>query len=186
MASATRPARCWRATTWAEAPSARPPTSARQGCTRRAGDPGFSPMTASTRSRPQASRGLTPVDPVRCLCSPRVIRKITGTLVLLLALSASPALASTHTWTGAVDQNWSTPGNWTGGAPTTGESGGTVVSFPAGSTSTMDISGLVVDQINFTGSGSTIGGSTPLGVNGAHFITDINDANGGNTIAAPV
>jgi len=110
-----------------------------------------------------------------------VIRKVTGTFVLLLVLSASPALASTHTWTGTVDQNWSTAGNWTGGAPTTGESGGTIVSFAAGSTSTMNISGLVVDQIDFTGSGSTIGGSTSLGIDGAHFITDINDPNGGNT-----
>jgi autotransporter-associated beta strand protein len=125
----------------------------------------------------------------RCFCglySPCVIRKITGTLALLFLLSASPARASTHTWTGVVNQNWSVAGNWTGGVPTTGESGGTVVSFPAGSTSTMDISGLVVDQINFTGSGSTISGSTPLGINGAHFTTAINDANGGNAITEPV
>jgi autotransporter-associated beta strand protein len=112
-----------------------------------------------------------------------MIRKITGTLALLFVLNAAPALASTHTWTGAVNQSWSVAGNWTGGAPTSGELGGTVVSFPAGSTSTMDVRGLVVDQINFTGSGSTIGGSTPLGIDGAQFITDVNDANGGNTIA---
>lgn len=117
---------------------------------------------------------------------PRVTRKIIGTLVLLFVLSASPALASTHTWTGAVNQNWSVAGNWTGGVPVTGESGGTVVSFPAGSTSTMDISGLVVDQIDFTGSGSTISGSTPLGIDGAQFTTDINDANGGNAITEPL
>ena len=113
-------------------------------------------------------------------------RKIIGTLVLLFALGASPALASTHTWTGAVNQNWSVAGNWTGGVPSTGESGGTIVDFPAGSTSTMDISGLVVDQINFTGSGSTISGSTPLGINGAHFTTAINDANGNNAIMEPL
>ncbi|HTA15028.1 MAG TPA: autotransporter-associated beta strand repeat-containing protein, partial [Solirubrobacteraceae bacterium] len=106
--------------------------------------------------------------------------------MLLFALGASPALASTHTWTGAVNQNWSVAGNWTGGVPSTGESGGTIVDFPAGSTSTMDISGLVVDQINFTGSGSTISGSTPLGINGAHFTTAINDANGNNAIMEPL
>jgi fibronectin-binding autotransporter adhesin len=115
-----------------------------------------------------------------------VTRKIIGTVMLLFFLSASPALASTHTWTGAVNQNWSVAGNWTGGVPTTGESGGTVVSFPAGSTSTMDISGLVVDQINFAGGGSTIGGSTPLGIGGAQFTTDVNDPSGVNTIAAPL
>ncbi len=118
--------------------------------------------------------------------TPLVTRKITGLLVLLFALSASPALGSTHTWTGAVNQNWSVAGNWTGGVPSTGESGGTIVDFPAGSTSTMDISGLVVDQINFTGSGSTISGGTALGIDGAHFTTDINDANGGNAITEPV
>ncbi len=112
-----------------------------------------------------------------------MIRKITGAVGLLFVLSASPALASTHIWTGPANGNWSVAGNWTSGVPTTGESGGTVVSFPAGSTSTMNISGLVVDQINFTGTGSTIGGSTPLGISGTHFITDINDANDGNTIA---
>jgi fibronectin-binding autotransporter adhesin len=103
-------------------------------------------------------------------------------LGVLFVLSASPALASTHVWAGPAGGNWSVAANWTGGVPTTGESGGTVVSFPAGSTSTMNIGGLVVDQINFTGSGSSIGGVTPLGISGAHFITDINDSNDSNAI----
>ena len=116
----------------------------------------------------------------------RVPAFVCAAAIVVTGLSASPALASTHVWAGPANGNWSVAANWTGGVPATGESGGTVVSFPAGSTSTMDISGLVVDQITFTGSGSTISGATPLGINGGHFITDINDANGGNTIATPV
>ena len=47
-----------------------------------------------------------------------------GTLIaavcLLALLGAAPALGATHTWIGPAGGKWSTPGNWTGGVPTTG------------------------------------------------------------------
>src|SRR5260370_29216581 len=44
-----------------------------------------------------------------------------------LELRLSPA---THTWTGAVNNLWSVPGNWTGGSPA-GDANADLV-FPAG------------------------------------------------------
>jgi hypothetical protein len=48
----------------------------------------------------------------------------------LLGISTA-VLGASHTWSGAVDSNWSTPGNWSaGGAPANGET--VVLVFPAG------------------------------------------------------
>ena len=113
-----------------------------------------------------------------------IYRVILG-VTLLVALNASPAVASVHVWTGAVNTLWSNAGNWTGGVPATGELGGTTVQFGSGTSSTMDIPGLTVDQIHFTGTGNTITGSTPLGINGSTLITNILDGSGGNTLAVP-
>ena len=92
---------------------------------------------------------------------------------------------ATHTWTNTLGTgNWSDPGNWTGGKPTTGESGGTIVVFGtvAGQlTSTQNIAGLVVDQIQFTTHpGNTINLTTQnLGLNGANMLNNITDSTGG-------
>ena len=113
-----------------------------------------------------------------------IYRVILG-VTLLVAFNASPAVASVHVWTGAVNTLWSNAGNWSGGVPATGELGGTTVQFGSGTSSTMDIPGLTVDQIHFTGTGNTITGSTPLGVNGSTLVTNILDGSGGNTLAVP-
>jgi hypothetical protein len=116
-----------------------------------------------------------------------IYRLIVGVgVTLLVALSATPAVASVHVWTDAVNTLWSNAGNWTGGVPATGEPGGTTVQFGSGTSSTMDIPGLTVDQIHFTGSGNTITGSTALNVNGSTLVTNILDGSGGNTLALPV
>jgi hypothetical protein len=74
---------------------------------------------------------------------------------MLVALGASPALASTHVWQGPTSGgSWSTAANWTNGLPTTGEPGGTIVQFSSSTSTTMNIAGLTVDQIHFTGTGS--------------------------------
>jgi autotransporter-associated beta strand protein len=118
----------------------------------------------------------------------RAIARLLLGLVVLMALSAPSALASTHTWNGPNNGLWSNGANWTGGVPTTGETGGTIVKFTGTSTasSTMDMSGLVVDEIHFTGTNQTIAGSTPLGINGATLVTNIADDAGGNTISVPL
>jgi autotransporter-associated beta strand protein len=108
---------------------------------------------------------------------------------LFAALGASPALASTHVWQGPPSGGlWSTAANWTNGLPTTGEPGGTVVEFGGSTSTTMNIAGLTVDQLHFTGTGNTIlaSGSTPLGVSGSVLLTNILDGAGGNTVAAPI
>lgn len=82
------------------------------------------------------------------------------TVGLLLALLPAPAAAATHTWTGANGLNWSDAGNWTGGAPTVGESNLALV-FPGGSTNcggTNDIVGLTVASISL-GNGCGITGN---------------------------
>ena len=80
-------------------------------------------------------------------------------LSVVLALTCLSALSSTHTWKGPANGNWSDVNNWTGGIPTSGESGGTIVQFNGGTTSIMNINGLIVDQIVFTGNNNVIGGT---------------------------
>jgi fibronectin-binding autotransporter adhesin len=105
--------------------------------------------------------------------------------ILVLALcGASPALGAIHLWIGPTNGTWSTAGNWIGGKPTSGESGGTIVEFDSSSTSTMDIAGLVVDQIDFTGAGNTINGSTPLTISGSVLVQNIVSEAAGNTLSS--
>jgi autotransporter-associated beta strand protein len=106
------------------------------------------------------------------------------TRLQLEALEDRLALA-THAWTNAAGTGlWSNALNWTGGKPTTGESGGTIVVLGTVSnqlTSTQDIAGLVVDQIQFTtNSGNTIKLTNQnLGLNGANLVSNILDSSGG-------
>lgn len=68
--------------------------------------------------------------------------------------------AGTHTWTGGgSDENWSNPANWSGGAPTVGESAPVIVIFTTGVTTTNNISGLVVDSLQFQAVGASVHGS---------------------------
>ena len=106
-------------------------------------------------------------------------------LFALALFGAAPALGATHTWIGPTNGAWSNPLNWSGGSiPTTGEAGGTIVQFSTGTSSSMDIAGLVVDEIHFTGANNTINGTTALGVNGSNLIENIVSDAGGNTLAA--
>lgn len=70
---------------------------------------------------------------------------------VLTFVGADPVLGATHTWIGPAGGKWSTSGNWSGGVPTNGEPGGTIVQFASNTTSTMDIAGLTIDQVRFTG-----------------------------------
>ena len=114
----------------------------------------------------------------RCLAS------AAGVLALALC-GAAPALGATHTWVGPSGGLWSTAANWSPASkPMTGESGGTVVQFDSGRTSTMDIAGLVVDQIRFTGASNTINGSAPLTISGSTFVQNIVSEATGNTLSS--
>jgi autotransporter-associated beta strand protein len=91
---------------------------------------------------------------------------------------------ATHTWTGAgpTHFNWSDPGNWSGGAPSSGESDIQLV-FPAISSNPSpelnnDVPGLTVTSIQFTGPQYTLkgdhitltGNTTISATAGVHFI----------------
>jgi autotransporter-associated beta strand protein len=103
---------------------------------------------------------------------------------MLVLLAAAPALAATHTWIGPPNGTWSNAANWSGGSvPTSGELGGTVVKFGSNTTSSMNIFGLVVDQIDFTGANNTINGTTPLAINGETLAQNIVSQGAGNTLA---
>jgi autotransporter-associated beta strand protein len=96
---------------------------------------------------------------------------------------------ATHIWTGASDHSsWSDPGNWSGGAPSAGESNVALI-FPqirpsgGGDFTINDITGLTIVSIQFTdhdyelgGNGITLAGDTTISMtgpgvtNGADFI----------------
>ena len=109
---------------------------------------------------------------------------VAAVIVALARFGAAPALAATHTWIGPINGTWSNPANWSGGKPTSGESGGTIVQFGANTTSYMDISGLVVDQIHFTGANNTINGIDALTISGSALVQNIVSDAGGNTLSA--
>ena len=114
-------------------------------------------------------------------------RRCAISFALLLAptlFGAAPALGATHTWIGPANGAWSNPANWSGGKPSNGESGGTIVQFGANTTSSMDISGLVVDQIHFTGNNNTINGTTTLTISGSNLVQNIVSGGSGNTLGS--
>lgn len=103
---------------------------------------------------------------------------------VLALLGAAPALGATHTWIGPAGGKWSTPGNWSGGVPTNGESGGTIVQFASNTTSTMDIVGLTIDLLRFTGEKNTVSGTTTLSINGSALFTNVLSEGVENTLAS--
>jgi fibronectin-binding autotransporter adhesin len=110
---------------------------------------------------------------------------LSAVVVALALCGAAPALGATHVWVGPPGGEWSKAANWGGsGVPTSGEPGGTVVQFGASSTSTMNIPGLVVDQIQFTGANNTIAGSTALTISGSTLFQNIVSEAAGNTLGA--
>ena len=93
---------------------------------------------------------------------------------------------ATHTWMGPAGGAWSTPANWNGGIPTTGETGGTIVQFGSNSTSVDDIAGLVIDQLHFTGGNNLVQGGSGivLAFAGSSSPDNIINDTGTNTIDA--
>ena len=89
--------------------------------------------------------------------------------------------ANTNVWTGAVNDLWSEPGNWTVGVPNAGD----VVTFgPYGaSTTTNDLpAGTVFSSLVFLGGGYTVNGNAIAltdGISNSNYISDI-------TINAPL
>ncbi|HEV3079466.1 MAG TPA: autotransporter-associated beta strand repeat-containing protein, partial [Gemmataceae bacterium] len=92
---------------------------------------------------------------------------------------------ATHIWVGpTVGGLWSAAANWNGGAPTSGEAGGTIVQFNGGIDSIDDIAGLVVNQIHFTADANTIRGITPLGIDGTTVANNLLNDAGSSTLDA--
>lgn len=97
------------------------------------------------------------------------------------------ARAGSHTWSGAVNNSWSQPGNWSaGGAPQWGEANITLV-FPAGATryaATNGVGQFAIDEIIISGDDYTIGGYgiTLTGI--AYYNLDCSGTN--NVIALPM
>jgi hypothetical protein len=81
-------------------------------------------------------------------------------VALLLGGLSSAASAATKTWTGAIDNLWSTAGNWVGGVPVAGDR----IAFPVSATNTTNTNdltaGTVFFDITFLGSGYIINGNT--------------------------
>jgi fibronectin-binding autotransporter adhesin len=111
---------------------------------------------------------------------------------LTLLLSALSSKASSHTWAGVgLSGFWSLPANWTGNnPPAAGEAAPVTISFPAGAArlnNTNNVSGLVIDQLSFTGAGYTINGSgtgTNITLRGSGGTVVLNAASTTNTIAS--
>ena len=67
------------------------------------------------------------------------------------------SVPATHVWSGAVNANWSTAGNWSsGGVPTSNEAGGTIVEIPIDDlTINQNIPNLTIAELRFTNPGSS-------------------------------
>lgn len=91
-----------------------------------------------------------------------LLASLTVLLSPLTLLNKAYAVADTCTWTGAVDNTWSSGGNWTGcdnaGVPENGDT----LAFPEAATNKSmnnDLVGLSVTGLSFTGTGYTLGGN---------------------------
>lgn len=126
------------------------------------------------------------------------IMKKTFALSLALLVGAftaiNPASAGTHTWHGEgffdnKTLRWSDPFNWDGGAPAAGEDN-VVLIFPPDTDTfvTNDIAGLVVNQIQITGTNYVLygtGGGTSLTILGnGPFLSDFQITGANNSIAS--
>lgn len=90
--------------------------------------------------------------------------KIKSFVLALLALTLS-LHAGPHTWSGAVNGNWSNAGNWSaGGVPTIGEASLTMT-FPGSATRTVmtnNIGALTVTSMSFSGSNYIVRGASTI------------------------
>ena len=110
---------------------------------------------------------------------------ISVTIAILLGQPQS-ALAGSHTWSGAVDGNWSTAGNWSaGGVPTLAETN--LLTFPAGATRTIttnNIGALKVSAFSFSGSNYIIRGAPTFTIESN--LLNVNASGGSNTVESPL
>jgi hypothetical protein len=103
---------------------------------------------------------------------------------------ARPALASTHTWTGATSTSWSDSSNWTGGSPA-GDPYADLV-FPATPVqlhSTDDINGVsYVNSITFVGSGYNVDAlaGCSMALAGGLTWSGVSVITGANSLAIPI
>ncbi len=105
----------------------------------------------------------------------------------LLLATAAPARADIHTWVGGGSNgSWSDASKWAGGIPgfDSAEQRPIIVRFDTNTVSTMNISGLVIDAIQFQGSGNVINGtgSQTLGLLGTQLSTNLSSGAGANRI----
>lgn len=85
-------------------------------------------------------------------------RRVLVLALLLCAVTSKPLLASTKTWSGAVDNRWSTVANWNEGLPVDGDD----LIFPptVGTTATSnDLPGLTVNSVTISGNYYTLKGN---------------------------
>lgn len=63
----------------------------------------------------------------------KLTQRLLAVLMVTIALLPAPGFATSHTWSGAVNRNFSTAGNWSaGGVPTLAETNS--LTFPAEAT----------------------------------------------------
>lgn len=91
-----------------------------------------------------------------------------ASVAAILGAATHGAIAATHIWSGAINDQWNLPGNWSsGGVPTTNEPAPVILVFPssseARSATRNNIPGLTVDRITlqrggyrFSATGSTL------------------------------
>ena len=94
------------------------------------------------------------------------VRNSLGKLLALAWVLLAPSLhAGPHTWSGAVNGNWSTAGNWSaGGVPVIGEASLTLT-FPGSATRTVttnNIGALTVTSMTFSGSNYIVRGASTI------------------------
>jgi T5SS/PEP-CTERM-associated repeat protein len=124
----------------------------------------------------------------------QIARMLTRNAILLtvtaLALCASPTIALADgcigqtTWTGAIDNNWFTAGNWSNGVPTVGDTaeidnGGTANINSAGAVACNLILGFNAADtgyVSVNGGGLTVGSEVEVGAHGQGTLTITNGA----------
>lgn len=86
-------------------------------------------------------------------------------LALLCLLVSPPLEAASHTWSGAVDGNWSNPGNWSAGGPPANGEADVVLTFPLAASNKImhnDVTVQNINTIDFGGGYALYGNTLPM------------------------